>query len=161
MKQLTDDLRLITSIDEIWEVRRIRFEQHANQYLYGEKYYIKQEFLNKLKTYFNEEPVNKYGIAVAIQDAENELKQAERGQPEPLHMAFSMITLLSDEQQGEVSEEWHAEKIKKLLLAGLTTGMMQGEVLGFIAQHPLTFRGMAEIMSELNSILENATATPE
>jgi hypothetical protein len=150
MKKLTDNLQLITGMDELYEMRRYKFANYVHQWLNGYSFANWSELYKR--TISNLNGNDKHAISIDIDNFNNIFLRNAKNEIPPLHMAFSLITLYKDEQQNITSIEYHKEKMDKVLNEGMTSAVVQGEVENFTINNLHFFQEIGQMLLELRVI---------
>ena len=153
MRQISENIKVI-DLEELFAVRKIRFEAHLLKHFANVEQLSVEAIGNKLKDLINQSG-RMYDLAVTIENYVNESKRYLQGLPDSLTLAFSMITLYKDEQQSDISEQFHNDKIDNMLKDGLLYSVIRDEVINFILRFPADFRTLTEAVVHLNAILSS------
>jgi len=140
---------IITSIDEIWHIRQVKFVELVHNVFENTDNVVSSDFTTEMIKHVNDR--DWHNISVVIENFKKAVSNETN--MSSIEYAFSLITLVEGEKQSEVSKEYHSEKMKNLIEKGITTGVITGEVLGFITRHPFEFRTLGEAVRRLSSLL--------
>ena len=80
---------------------------------------------------------------------ENYVRATKRSQVNSLDIAFSMMSITEDEDPMNISEEYHREKMDKIIKSGIRAQVFAREVYFFMSKHIVEFRGYGEIIQML------------
>lgn len=152
MKQLTENIKLL-DIDDISALRKIRFEGYLLRHFANSETTVISEIREKILSFVNSGDLS--SIVITIQNYSLASEQLIKGLPDSLYLAFSMLTLYKDENQKEISEPYHVQKIQEIMKEGISYSVIRDEVLNFIIRHPADFRNMSEAVKIMNEILSN------
>lgn len=145
----------VIDISDFWYIRYFRFIEMMRNVFEGSDSFNFTDFKTEAIKLMNSRDL--HNLSVLIENI-NIAKEAEI---DSLNFAFSLITLIEDEKQSDISEEFHKIKMQNLIDKGLTIGVITSTLMLFIERHPFEFRNLSEAVNKLKVILSQNSEMEE